>query len=135
MKITISKMHTSFVPPYLPSQSYMVRKITEDGMKIIISKKNQYCLIIYLNWLFWLLAINSKKQKTFDALVFFPPHFFYFSLFGFGLFLKIIYNWLCLNLKSFKQGPLVLNWSPGCFQGSPGDIIVFYMFKFYFILI
>ena len=36
MKLTISKMHTFFVPPYLPSRSLMVRKISDDGMKICI---------------------------------------------------------------------------------------------------
>ena len=37
MKITVSKMHTFFVPPYLPAQ-LKVRNILTDGIKISISR-------------------------------------------------------------------------------------------------
>ena len=36
MKITLSKMHTFFVPPYLPARTPLVRNIANDGLKIKI---------------------------------------------------------------------------------------------------
>ena len=38
-KLTITKMHTFFVPPYLPSQTPLVRNISKDGLKIKIFNK------------------------------------------------------------------------------------------------
>ena len=39
MKLTISKMHTFFVPPYLPARLPQIRNVSNDGLKIKIFKK------------------------------------------------------------------------------------------------
>ena len=38
MKLKVSKMNTFFIPPYLPDQ-IQVRNISNDGMKITLSRK------------------------------------------------------------------------------------------------
>ena len=39
MKLTLTKMHTFFVPPFLPRRSLQSRKSPKDGIKIIIFQK------------------------------------------------------------------------------------------------
>ena len=39
MKLTVSKMHTFFVPPYLPARTLLVRNVSNDGLQIKIFRK------------------------------------------------------------------------------------------------
>ena len=43
LKLVFSKMHTFFVPPYLPDCILQVRKISNDGLKIKIVRKSNFC--------------------------------------------------------------------------------------------
>ena len=48
MKLTISKMHTFFVPPYLPSKQCYVKKLSLCYMKITISSMHSFFVPPYL---------------------------------------------------------------------------------------
>ena len=44
MQLVLSKMHTFFVPPYLPDCILEVKNISDDGLKIKIRRKPNCCI-------------------------------------------------------------------------------------------
>ena len=60
MKLTFSKMHTFFVPPYLPSKQCYVRKLSLCYMKITISSMHSFFVPPYLPANIPLVRIISK---------------------------------------------------------------------------
>ena len=44
MKLVLSKMHTFFVPAYLPECIYKVKNISTDGLKFKIVRRSNFCI-------------------------------------------------------------------------------------------